>query len=115
MNRIIATDGTLGFLVNENGIRVITLADGTSVTYNPAHQYVAMCYSAADTLIYVATMSSIYSIDPSDGTTVLIGLMDNVQSMAPIAADSLLIVRGASMVDYTPSTEGEVFINKDVN
>lgn len=114
MDRKLASDGTLGFLVNDSGIQMIALATGATVHYNPEHSYVAMCYSGADSLIYAATQSSIFSIAPADGTTVLIGRMEDVEFMSELAADSLLIIRGASVIDYTPSTEAVVYIRQDV-
>ena len=115
MNRQIRTNGSLCMLINENGLQVITLATGASVTYNPTEVYKALCYAGADALCYVATETAIFSIDPTDGTTVKIGDMPDVQALAPIGADNLAVLRGASLITYVPSTEAEAYVRQDLN
>ena len=111
--RRIVSDGTYAYVLNENGIQKITLADSTSVTFQPTRRFTCLLY--ANSTLYAADQGALYDIDPSTGVATLIGRVNGIEDLAMLDADEILLVNRSSIIRYKTTDETYTYIRKDVN
>ena len=100
--RSITASATHIYVAENNGIRKITIADGTDVSLATGEDFVALCYG--NTTLYAATRDSIYTVHVTTGVLTLKGRRTAVDSMAYVSADLLAVTSGNAGMTFVPST-----------
>ena len=114
MSREVVTDGTNGYVLNENGIQVYTLADGTNRgTLAPTTRFKSIAFG--NSKLFGAAGSSIYDINLSSGALTKLGTVEDVIDITYKDTDELTVLAGASLVDFNVGTGAIIYVNKDMN